>query len=374
MNDSHLPLHKCSSRVKLTLLKNLLRYPLIKNDPLQAWDSADELLIEHLASLDLSQKKILIIEDHFGALSTSLASHHPVVFSDSYISHQAILQNSSGKITSLHQLKDLSGEYDLILIRITKNLSYFEDLLANLSQHLLPHAKVICAAMVKHLAKGCFPLLEKYIGPTTTSLAVKKARLIFADFVREKVKSAFPLSVKIENFITPFVHHSNIFSLEKLDIGTRFFLEHIPTGSFESILDLGCGNGIVGIKAKQKNKNAKLIFCDESAMALESAKTNYKNYFQEEAQFEWTHGCESITPESVDLVLCNPPFHQHHSVGDFIALQFFHQAKRVLKKGGCLRVIGNAHLGYEGKLKAIFGKSTLVASNAKFVIIDCFKN
>ena len=52
--------------------KNLKRYPYQKNDPLQAWNSADELLLAHLEEEDLSGKRILIINDQFGALSTNV--------------------------------------------------------------------------------------------------------------------------------------------------------------------------------------------------------------------------------------------------------------------------------------------------------------
>jgi 23S rRNA (guanine1835-N2)-methyltransferase len=69
------------------------------------------------------------------------------------------------------------------------------------------------------------------------------------------------------------------------------------------------------------------------------------------------------------LIVCNPPFHQQHTVGDYIALSMFKQAKRVLKKSGEFWVIGNRHLDYLQSLKKLFGQVSLVASNPKFVII-----
>jgi len=72
-------------------------------------------------------------------------------------------------------------------------------------------------------------------------------------------------------------------------------------------------------------------------------------------------------------VLCNPPFHQSHTLGDFIAWQMFEDAKHALRPGGLLRVIGNSHRGYQLKLKKIFGNSKIVATNSKFMIIDSYK-
>jgi 16S rRNA G1207 methylase RsmC len=252
-------------------------------------------------------------------------------------------------------------------------MSFFEDILCHLTTYLDSKSKVICGSMIKHLAPTSFDLLNKYIGNTTTSLAQKKARLIFADFEKNRVLSPYPLSIQIEHFKHPFTNHSNLFSRDKLDIGTRFFLEHIPFGDYSSILDLGCGNGIIGIKAKMINPSARIIFSDDSAMAIESAKTNYNIHFEDEADFFWTNCFEGRPKSSLDLVLCNPPFHQGNTIGDFIAWQMFQDAYDSLKKGGTLRVIGNSHLGYQIKLKKIFGNSRIVATNSKFIICDAIK-
>jgi 16S rRNA G1207 methylase RsmC len=227
--------------------------------------------------------------------------------------------------------------------------------------------------MQKHLAPSSFDLLQKYIGPTTTSLAQKKARLIFTQFEKTKVPSLYPIQVKLDGMEKEFTNHSNLFSREKLDIGTRFFLDHLPQGNFHRILDLGCANGVVGIKAKLLMPDSQLVFTDDSAMAIESAKSNYQKYFQDKAEFFWTNCFENGEENSLDLVLCNPPFHQSHTLGDFIAWQMFQDAQHALKPGGFLRVIGNSHLGYQVKLKKLFGNSKIVATNTKFMIIDSYK-
>ena len=354
-------------------MQRLKRYPLRKNDLLQAWDAADELMLQHAETLALAGKKILIINDQFGALSCGLKNFEITTLTDSFVSSEGIKLNSEGQILPISRLSELSGLYDFVFIQLPKNLSYFEDLLCHLTQHLHEGSKLVCGAMVKHLAPSSFDLLNKYIGETTTSLAQKKARLIFATFQKTKVDSPYPLKVKLDGFEKEFINHSNLFSREKLDIGTRFLLEHMPKGEFARILDLGCANGVVGIKAKMLCPNSKIIFSDESKMALLSAQANYQNYFSDTAEYLWTNCYENCVPNSLDLVLCNPPFHQSNTVGDFIAVQMFNDAYRALQPGGHLRVIGNSHLGYHVKLKQLFGNSKIVATNQKFMIIDSRK-
>jgi 16S rRNA G1207 methylase RsmC len=281
--------------------------------------------------------------------------------------------NSDGIITPIHQMENFSGNYDFVLIQLPKNMSYFENILSRLTHHLRKGSQIICASMVKHLAPMSFELLQKYIGATTTSLAQKKARLIFASFEKSALESPYPLKIQFEGFEKPFLNHSNLFSRDKLDIGTRFFLDHLPKDVKGKILDLGCANGIIGIKAKMRSPDAQIIFSDESSMAIESAKFNYQQYFTDTADYNWTNCFENQTKNTLDYVLCNPPFHQHNTIGDFIAWQMFKDSFDALKINSKIRVIGNSHLGYQIKLKKIFGNSKIMATNNKFMICESIK-
>lgn len=351
----------------------LNRFPLVKDDPLQPWDSADSLILEHVRDLDLADKKILIINDSFGALSIALAHYHPVSYADSYLFTGGLRHNTAEKISTLNDLDDIPYGVDLVILKVPPNMSFLEDILCHLTAALNPQAQIICGGMVKHLAKQTFDLLTTYIGTPSTSLAKKKARLIFATFTQPIVPSPYPQTIAIENWEGGICNHANVFSRGKLDIGTRFLLDHLPHSKVKTILDLGCGNGIVGLAAKKINPSAQLIFSDVSFMAIKSARINYARYFDDQALFYWTNCFPQGGPEMLDLVLCNPPFHQNKIMGDFIAWQMFKDARRVLKNGGRLRIVGNGQLGYPAKLKKIFGNSVMIAQNQKFMIVEATK-
>ncbi|MEZ4266488.1 MAG: class I SAM-dependent methyltransferase, partial [Myxococcota bacterium] len=152
-----------------------------------------------------------------------------------------------------------------------------------------------------------------------------------------------------------------------------FLLSHIPKGEFPVVLDLGCGDGVLGVAAKRQNPSSRLAFCDESRMAVESARANYARRFEDEARFVWTHCYQGQDAGSVDLVLCNPPFHQGHVVGEAVARQMFADAHHALVDGGRLRVVANKHLDYPAALRRLFGACRVVATNRKFVILDAFR-
>lgn len=358
----------------MRLPPKLRRFPVRPGDPLQAWDAADELFLEHASTLPLAGKKLLIVGDAFGALSSALVEFAPTSFTDSFLAAEGIAMNSAGRIRPVSSFSELAGPYDFVFLRIPKNLSFLEDTLARIGPHLRSGAPLVAGYMVKHQANSAFDLIAKYFGETRTSLAKKKARLILAEYSRPPLDSPYPLSVSVPGFEKPFVNHSNVFSREKLDLGTRFFLDHLPRGGYRTILDLGCGNGIIGIAAKLRNPGAKLVFTDESRMAIESAQANHAAFFPGvPAEFRWTNSYAEGAEGSVDLVLCNPPFHQGNTVGDFVAREMFADALRVLTPGGVLRVIGNSHLRYPEILRRLFREVKVVAKNPKFTVVEAKK-
>ncbi len=364
---------------------NLKRYPFRENEKLQAFDTADIYLLNHLhenrSHEELLKSKILIIGDRFGAITLALNEYSPLSQSDSYLTKRGLEQNSlENKIKAKYQfissVESYKSKFDIILLKLPKNSSYLEDNLIKLRDHIHSKTLFISCDMAKHVHTSTLKTFEKYIGETKTSLAVKKARLVFSS-PKEKYEntvSPFPKEIKLENNHL-YKNESNVFSREKLDIGTRFFLENFKdnvTGS--KILDIGCGNGILGVEASYLNPSAKIFFADESAMAIESAKNNFNCQRPgSEANFKWTDVLEG-NEDHFDLILCNPPFHQQNVVGDHIAWSMFEQAFHSLEKGGKILVIGNRHLGYHVKLKKLFNNCKTIATNKKFVLLEAIKN
>ncbi|WIO73056.1 methyltransferase [Porticoccaceae bacterium LTM1] len=367
----------------------LARYPRRKRETLRAWDAADEYLLEHIQQEDLltSTRRILILNDTFGALAVSLckgSNKEIASVSDSWLAHQGCKANLAGnnldaEAVSLHSSLDWpEGAFDLVLIKVPKTSSLLEDQLYRLREHLDSKSVVLAAGMAKGIHTSTLKQFEQLIGETRTSLAKKKARLIFVEPDLSKnvdKENPYPISYFLDGYDFQIHNHANVFSREKLDIGTRFFLEHIPgIDEPRQIIDLGCGNGLVGIVAARKNPSSTITFVDESFMAVESAKLNFESSFpNRNANFQVTDCLAGIAPDSADLILNNPPFHQQHAVGDHIAMQMFEESKKVLKQHGELWVIGNRHLGYHVKLKRLFGNCQTVASNPKFVILKAFK-
>lgn len=362
----------------------LLRYPEFDTaSSLQAWDAADEYLINTLDKQKLSEGPLLILNDTFGALACALNEYSPVSYGDSYVSELATKRNfqqnniKSDNVTFIDSFSALSFKPSVVVIKIPKTLALLEHQLHALRTVVSAETQIIAGAKTKDIHTSTLQLFEKILGPTHTSLAWKKSRLIFCQYQNPAVEPMKELvSWPLDGTDYQIHNYPNVFSRTSLDIGARFFLAHLPSGLSGTIVDLGCGNGVLGLMALESNPQAEVIFRDESYMAVESSRLNVeKNRPQDLSRcfFEADHSLANIERNSLQAVLCNPPFHQHHSVTDYIAWQMFNDAKRCLAIGGELRIIGNRHLGYHQKLKRLFGNCELLASNKKFVILRSVK-
>lgn len=365
---------------------NLHRYPKRSNETLQAWDAGDEYLINHVEEMALPDNQhIVVINDNFGALACWFSEKHHVTFmSDSYISRKGaqknLEENQCDDVTFLTTMDDIPANTDLVLLQLPKSNRHLVWILSQLRKTLPESCPVIAVNKAKEIHTSTLKLFEKHLGETKTSLAWKKHRLVFSQANVQPVLDVEPITAwHVDGEKIQLKNLPNVYSGESLDLGARFMLQHIPQDqSIKHIIDLGCGNGVLSVKAGQLNPEARLTCVDESFMALESARQNLLDNLGEDRDIQCiANNClDGFEKESCSLIMCNPPFHQQQAITDHIAWQMFCDSKQVLNIGGYLLVIGNRHLGYDAKLKRLFGDSNvkLIASNNKFVILQATKN
>ncbi|WP_026376321.1 methyltransferase [Aestuariibacter salexigens] len=368
----------------------LRRYPpKLQHASLQAWDAADEYLLQHITDQfgDNMPTPLCVLNDDFGTLGCALSAFPLYWQSDSRVAHLALHYNlaqnqlSADRITVLDSLTPIPKESRVILLKLPKTLGLLEYQLQQINQSASPDITIIAAGKTNLVQTATLKLFEKYIGTTRTSLAVKKSRLVFSTFDTDKrYKSTFPEHFQCDINGFEISNHANVFARQQLDIGARLFMQHLPNAQDKHVIDLGCGNGVIGLQVLNQSPDASVTFVDESHMSVASARANVERNLA--AQYRQCQFIEDNCLEhfdslnqhgAVDVVLCNPPFHQQNTITDHIAFQMFSDAKRVLRKGGELRIIGNRHLDYPRKLKRLFGGYRVVASDKKFSILSAIK-
>ncbi|MFG2483256.1 methyltransferase [Streptomyces virginiae] len=382
----------------------LTRFPEDPRDRLRAWDAADEYLLRHLDSgtgergpVDLAAAagRITVLGDRWGTLTTALAAHRPTQITDSALTRAATAANldragigtAKSTVTLLTTQDPPPERIDVLLVRVPKSLALLEDQLYRLAPHVHAGTVVVGTGMVKEIHTSTLRLFEKILGPTKTSLAEKKARLIFCTpgtpgATRPTSAGPWPLTYTVDEDAgsasgLSVVNHAGIFCADRLDVGTRFFLQNLPTNTDGArVVDLGCGNGVVGTAVQAHDPDADVVFTDESYQAVASARETYRANIREgrrTAEFHVGDGVAMLSPASVDLVLSNPPFHSHQATTDATALRMFAQSRKVLRPGGELWIVANRHMGYHTHLRRLFGNSEVVASEPKFVVLRAVK-
>jgi 16S rRNA G1207 methylase RsmC len=367
----------------------LERLPVSRDPNLQAWDAADEYLLNeyraHCSEESSSHEPLLILNDSFGALCCALAQHPREMVSDSYLSHRATERNHRSNDLSISELilTRSTDRWQLqptrVLMKLPKSAAFLEQQLYQLQQHLQDGTEVWCGARARDIQRSHIELFEKYLGPTSCSLAWKKSRIIRTTRVQRRTTAPDLISRwKLEGTRFELLNLANVFARNRLDIGARVMLDNLPRArDYQHAIDLGCGNGVLGLQLMADNRVKQLSFVDESYMAVASARQTIKHNlpdYQHCCEFIANHCLQDLPLNNVDLVLCNPPSHQQNTLMDDIAWQMFLDARSVLQPGGELRIVGNRHLGYHVKLKRLFGNCRLIAGNRKFSVLSARKS
>ncbi|MBC7268071.1 MAG: methyltransferase, partial [Streptomyces sp.] len=328
----------------------LTRFPEDPRDRLRAWDASDEYLLRHLAAEGVPLSgTVVVVGDRWGALVTALAEHAPTQITDSFLTQEATRANLAragaepGAVRLLTTQDPPPERIDVLLVRVPKSLALLEDQLLRLAPAVHAGTVVVGTGMVKEIHTSTLRLFERILGPTRTSLAERKARLVFCapDPALARPRNPWPYGYPVPEGLgavsgSTVVNHAGVFCADRLDVGTRFFLQHLPdTRGARRVVDLGCGNGVVGTAVALADPAAEVLFVDESFQAVASAEATYKaNGVPGHAEFRVGDGMAGVASGSVDVVLNNPPFHSHQATTDATAWRMFTGARRALRPGG----------------------------------------
>ncbi len=372
---------------------------------LRAWDGADLLLLEHVASLNLGAKsRILVVGDMFGALSIPLtaAGFDLVHWCDSRAAEHAIEMNRSaaGLATTGRTVSDVAvvaelGPFDVVVWNVDRITDLVAEVLSGLIDATESSSVVFAAGMDKYLPPRTAEILRSS-GIVTTHPGRRKAH-VFELRVRPgdarigPVMMPRPASVSAPEHELVLVGAPGVFSADRYDLGTRLIVEQLrkrlpglrlgtggdaATPATPHIVDLGCGNGAFGIAALQMRPDAHVYFVDDSARAVACAKANVERNVGsgglQRSTFLWSDvfaDAGEQMPPKVDLVVCNPPFHQAGAVTDEIALRMFVGSRGRLRPSAELWVVANRSLGYHAVLGRTFEQVRPLGRHPKYVLL-----
>ncbi|MGN1394689.1 MAG: methyltransferase [Succinivibrionaceae bacterium] len=163
-----------------------------------------------------------------------------------------------------------------------------------------------------------------------------------------------------------------IFSFGELDLGTKLLLETVSKERFtdiNSILDVGCGTGIIGIYLSLLMPKLEINSCDINAFAIactiESSKINnvVNNIFLSDML---------TNANKYNLIITNPPFHIGKKQLIQPTIDFINNIPKHLKGNKATTyIVANSFLPYTDALKKSFYNIDIVENNNKFKVYKC---
>jgi 16S rRNA (guanine1207-N2)-methyltransferase len=166
-----------------------------------------------------------------------------------------------------------------------------------------------------------------------------------------------------------------LFGWNKVDTGSALLIEQIHNGALgekrpTTCLDLGCGYGYLTLAAAQLDCCKQIdnwILTDNNAAALAAAQVNIRANELVGEVIAADAGRQ--ISQKVDLLLCNPPFHQGFSVDGDLTDKFLRSAQKLLAPDGIAFFVINQFIPLERKATGRFREISLIIDNGSFKVI-----
>ncbi|WP_188545813.1 class I SAM-dependent methyltransferase [Rhodococcoides trifolii] len=363
-----------------TIFSQLRRAPDVEAVNLFAYDASDRLILAAAgdAVLGADAGSVVVIGDRYGALTLgaagTLGATDVRVHQDALTGEIALARNASatgvvGGYRNLPLGEELVAGAEVVLLQLPRALAELTELAETVARWASPTVRLYAAGRVKHMTRSMNDVLAHSFTDVQATRAAQKSRGLIASGPIVRTDFSYPVTSRIDELDLDVVAHGAVFAGDKYDVGTRFLMSFLDTMRPDAhiIVDLGCGTGILAVEAARRRPAATVVATDRSSAAVASTlATATKAGVAVEVMRD--DAMASMSDSSVDLILCNPPFHENAAVHTGGAEKLFAAAKRVLRPGGELWTVHNAHLHFRPMLGRVVGPTDTVGRNAKFTV------
>jgi 16S rRNA (guanine1207-N2)-methyltransferase len=370
---------------------DLRRFPDLEADNLVAVDATDRLVLAEAAgALEAAAvpgagpgSQVVVVGDRYGALTLGAIALHGArgvrVHQDLVTGERALKNNAArvGIVEGFSQLP-LAGELftgaALVIGQLPKSLEALREISQLAAAHCSPGVTMYLGGRVKHMTRAMNDVLGESFTDVRAGLAHQKSRILVASGPRPAGRpgsTTYPLRTHHRDLDLWVCAHGAAFAGTKIDIGTRFLLEFLDRmlPADGTAVDLGCGTGVIATALARASPGLSVLATDDSAAAASSAlATVAANGLSGRVQVLRDDAMSTVADASVDLVVCNPPFHLGTSVHAGASVRLFEAAGRVLVPGGRLWTVFNTPLAYGGQLTSAVGPTRVVGRNPKFTV------
>ena len=268
-------------------------------------------------------------------------------------------------------------QFDLLLIFLPKAKQETQYLLANLAPYLRVSAEIIIVGEKNCGIKSASRLLTPYTSQTNLIDSARHCSILYSQLdktvaVFQQTKWIKTYPININDIELQICSLPGVFSYGELDKGSELLLENLPENITGSLLDFGCGAGVIACYLLKKFPHLNIDLIDINSYALASAKLSLaQNNLQGEV---FPSNVFSDVKNKYDFLISNPPFHSGKETDYQAAETFISQAPTHLKNKGILSIVANKFLKYEPLLQSAFTNINVTQENNKFKVLTCLKS
>ena len=132
-----------------------------------------------------------------------------------------------------------------------------------------------------------------------------------------------------------------VFSPDGIDTGTGLLIEGMTVHTGETVLDLGCGYGPIGIAAAPLAAPGRVYLTEVNRRAAELARENIRLNGIENAEVRVGDGLAPVADVRFDVILTNPPIRAGYAV----VFPLLEDAVEHLNPGGRLYLVARVRQG-----------------------------
>ena len=164
---------------------------------------------------------------------------------------------------------------------------------------------------------------------------------------------------------------SGTFSPRKLDTGTAALIKYMDLPDTGRVLDLGCGNGVIGIVVAAEKPRVEVVLSDVNKRAVMAARGNIKKNKLKNAFAKQSDLFEKL-PGKFDCILSNPPI----SAGRKTVFAMVSESFKHLNSGGNLQMVARKTKGGEmlsKEMERVFGNVDDIGRKSGFHVYKSIK-
>ena len=266
--------------------------------------------------------------------------------------------------------------FDVVLLDAPRGREWVRHLFGVAARVLKPGGKLLLAGPTRGGIKGFIEDASEIVGPCHVERIKAGHRLAVAEKIVGQVGNLSEAVGQVANLsynrLVRFATGPGVFSRGELDAGTRALVETMVIRPGDTVLDLGCGCGVVGAVAARTARRVVLV--DHSAAALAACRATLELNGVTNAEILASDCAGAVRDRRFDVVAANPPFHQGLGVEFDVAQQFVRDAARVLvKEGGRLFLVANRFIRYERVMGALFSQVKTAYEDKRFRVLEAVR-